>query len=70
MVFGSNTSPSSWEPFRRAINALIIKYSTKELLDMLKWEDEDTHIAEFVWAIACPLIPVIQDLNGFLEAFI
>jgi hypothetical protein len=78
MVFGSNTSASSWEPFRRAIKALIIQYLTrldliskhKELLDMLKWEDEDTHIAEFVRAIACPLNPGIQNLNGFLEAFI
>jgi hypothetical protein len=78
MVFGSNASASSWEPFRRAIEALIIDYSTrldliskhKDLLDMLKWEDEDTHIGEFVRAVACPLNPGIQDLNGFLEAFI
>lgn len=78
MVFGSNASASSWEPFRRAIEALIIEYSTrsdliskhKELLDKLKWEDEDTHIREFVRAIACPLNPGIQDLEGFLEAFI
>jgi hypothetical protein len=37
---------------------------------MLNWEDKDTHIAEFVRAIAYPLNPVIEDLNGFLEAFI
>ena len=78
MVFGSNASASSWEPFRRAIEALIIEYSTrldliskhKDLLDMLKWEDEDTHMGNFVWAVACPLNPGIQDFNGFLEAFI
>jgi len=78
MVFGSNASASSWEPFRRAIEALIIEYSTrldliskhKDLLDMLKWEDEDTHMGNFVWVVACPLKPGIQDFNGFLEAFI
>ena len=78
MVFGSNASASSWEPFRRAIEALIIEYSVrldliskhKDLLDMLKWEDEDTHMGDFVRAVACPLNSGIQDLNGFLEAFI
>ena len=78
MVFGSNASASSWEPFRRAIEALIIEYSTrldliskhKDLLDMLKWEDEDTHMGNFVRVVACPLNPGIQDFNGFLKAFI
>jgi len=64
MVFSSTTSASSWEPFRRAIEGLIIKYSTrpdlisthKHLLDMLKWEDEDTMVVDyFARAIACPL---------------
>jgi hypothetical protein len=48
MVFGSNTSTSSWESFRRAIEALISEYSMrsdlikkhKNLLDMLVWEDD------------------------------
>jgi len=79
MVFGSNASASSWEPFRRAIEALIIEYSTrldlisklKDLLDILKWEDEDSiHMGIFVWAVACPLNPGIQDFSGSLEAFI
>jgi hypothetical protein len=78
MVFGSNASASSWEPFCRAIKALIIEYSMKlnlilkykDLLDMLKWEDKVTHIGEFVRAVACPLNPGIQGLDGFLEAFI
>ena len=43
MVFGSNVSASSWEPFQRAIEVLIIKYSMssdlvlkhKHLLDLL-----------------------------------
>ncbi len=50
MVFGSNTSASSWEPIQRAIEALIIKYSTrsdlierhKHLLDILIWEEDNT----------------------------
>jgi hypothetical protein len=42
----------------------------KYLLDMLKWENEDIHIGEFVQAVACPLNPGIQDLNGCLEAYI
>jgi hypothetical protein len=49
MVFGSNTSASSWEPFRRAIQSLIPIYSMRTnlvekhngLLDMLAWGDED-----------------------------
>ena len=46
-VFGSNTSASSWEPFRRAIKNsipiyffredLVIKH--KSLLDVLKWDE-------------------------------
>jgi hypothetical protein len=56
MVFGSTTSTSSWEPVRRAMKSLIIKYlmnldlvsKHKHLLDMLKWEDEDNCISEFI----------------------
>ena len=48
MVSGSNPSASSWEPFQRAIEGLIIEYSTrldliskhKHLIDMLTWKDE------------------------------
>jgi hypothetical protein len=78
MVFGSNASTSSWGPFQRAIEALIIEYSMrfdlisehKHLLDMLKWEDKYIHISEFVQAVACPLNPGIPDLDGSLEAYI
>ncbi len=78
MVFGSTASASSWEPFQRAIKSLIIKYlmnldlvsKHKHLLDMLKWEDEDIHISEFVQVVACPLNLGIQDLDGSLEAYI
>ena len=69
---------SSWEPFRRAIEALIVEYSMrpdlvskhKDLLDILKWEEENDLVGELVRAVACPLNPGIQDLNGPLEAFI
>ncbi len=79
MVFGLNASASSWKPFRRAIKALIVEYSMRpdlvvskheDLLDVLKWEDENTHVGELVRAVVCPLNPGIQDLNGPLEAFI
>jgi hypothetical protein len=42
----------------------------EHLLDMLKWEEEDIHIGEFVQVVACPLNQGIQDLNGSLEAYI
>ena len=49
-VFGSNTSASSWEAFRRAIQNLITILSQrddliekhKDLLDALRWVDEYT----------------------------
>lgn len=45
MVFGSNTSASSWEPFRRSIEALSRKYANRpdlvvkhrRYLDMIQW---------------------------------
>jgi hypothetical protein len=78
MVFGSNTSASSWEPIRRAIEALIIKYSTrsdlikrhKDLLDILIWEDNNTWTGDLVQAVKCHLNPGIPDLDGNLEAYI
>jgi len=79
MVFGSNTSASSWEPFRRAIEALITEYSTrsdliekhKDLLSILVWEDDDIWTGkDLVQAVKCPFNPGIPDLNGDLEAYI
>jgi hypothetical protein len=78
MVFGSNTSASSWEPFRRAIEALIIEYlmrsdlieKHKHLHDMLVWEDDDIWTGDLVQAVKCPLNPGIPDLDGTLEAYI
>jgi hypothetical protein len=78
MVFSSNTSASSWEPFWRVIEALIIEYSTrsvlierhKHILDILIWEDDDTWTGDLVQAVKCPLNPGIPDLDGNLEAYI
>ncbi len=78
IVFGSNTSASSWEPFWRVVEALIIKYLTrsdlikrhKHLLDILIWEDDDTWTGDLVQAVKCPLNPGIPDLDGNLEAYI
>jgi hypothetical protein len=78
MVFGSNTSTSSWEPFQRAIKILLIEYSTrldliakhKHLLDMIVWEDEDIYSSELVRAVRCLLNPGIPDLDGSLESYI
>jgi len=49
MVFGSTTSASSWEPFRRGIEALFVAYADrpdlvikhKYYLDMISWAEED-----------------------------
>ena len=78
MVFGSNTSASSWEPFRRAIEGLILEYSIrsvliekhKHLLGMLVWEDDSIYVADMVKATKCPLNPGIPDLDGTLDAYI
>ena len=61
-VFGSNTSASSWEPFRRAIknsipiyffrDDLVIKH--KDLLDALSWDDSPAELS-FVKAVRCEL---------------
>jgi hypothetical protein len=58
MVFGSSITASSWEPFHRAIEALILEYSMisdlikkhKHLLDMLVWEDDNIYVADMVQA--------------------
>ncbi len=49
MVFGSTTSASSWEPFRRAIEALSMAYTDrpdlvimhKYYLDLISWAKHD-----------------------------
>ena len=69
MVFGSNTSATSWEPFRRAIEALtvilanradlVIKH--KDFLDMIHWEIDCDNSQSFVEAKQCRLQPGITD---------
>ncbi len=78
MVFGSNASASSWEPFTRAIqslipiflmrNDLIAKHKTQ--LDMLVWLDDNTLVSTLVQAFGCPINPGILDQHGPLEAYI
>ncbi len=67
MVFGSNASASIWEPFRRAIQALIPVYLTrtnlinkhKNLLDTLVWSKDDIPVSTLVQAFMCPMNPVL-----------
>jgi hypothetical protein len=62
-VFGSNTSASSWEAFRRAIQSMITVYSKrkdlvekhKDLLDLLKWYEKHTPQLELVQAFGCKI---------------
>ncbi len=67
MVFGSNASASSWDPFRRAIQSLIPIFlmrndfiaKHKTLLDTLVWLDDDTIVPTLVQAFGCPINPGI-----------
>ncbi len=78
MVFGSNTSASSWEPFRRMIQSLIPIYSMRtdlvekhiSLLETLVWEDNETQVCKFVQVFKCSLNPGALDQKGPLEAYI
>ena len=62
MVFGSIASASSWEPFRRAIKALLAVYANqpnlvqkhKRYLDMINWEDIDPRV-KLTRAVACAI---------------
>lgn len=64
MVFGSKASASSWEAFRRTIEALSSVYANrpdlvtkhKRYLDMIAWEDPDLTIV-LTPAIPCALNP-------------
>ncbi len=70
MVFGSTTSASSWEPFRRGIGALSVAYADhpdlvikhKYYLDMISWAKEDptTEIT--------PAFPCVINNEGTLDA--
>ena len=72
MVFGSNTSAGSWDPFRRAAAILAQHFHSdaslitkhKDLLDVLEWQDDqDTHV-QFVKAIADKLNCGVLDEDG------
>ena len=62
-VFGSNTSASSWEPFRRAIKAMITVYARRDdliekhkiLLNELMWFDASSPTPVLVQAFRCDI---------------
>jgi hypothetical protein len=75
-VFGSNTSCSSWEPFRQAIEALIrvyikqshlVKKHTK-LLSLLKWDELLKDFPDITPAVPCTLNQGVLDPNGNMIA--
>jgi hypothetical protein len=63
-VFGSNTSASSWEPLRRAIQSMITVYAQRDdlvkkheaLLNELKWSEDLTPRPDLVKAFPCKII--------------
>ena len=71
MVFGSNTSATSWEPFRRSIEALSRHYydkpglvtKHKRFLDMIQWA-EPTSADSPVRALPCSLNQGALDSTG------
>jgi hypothetical protein len=71
MVFGSTTSASSWEPFRRAIEALSVVYvdrpnlviKHKYYLDMISWE-ETNPTALITQAVPCLMNKGTLDAQG------
>jgi hypothetical protein len=70
MVFGSTTSASSWEPFRRGIEALSVAYADrpdlvikhKFYLDMISWAKEDP-TTEITPAFPCLINTGILDAH-------
>ena len=71
MVFGSIASASSWEPFRRAIKALLAVYANrldlvrkhKKYLDMINWATID-HLVELTKAVACGINQGVLNNTG------
>jgi hypothetical protein len=69
IVFGSTTSASSWEPFRRAIEALSVAYANrpdlvithKYYLNMISWAEHDPTVK------ITPAFPCLMN-KGTLEA--
>ena len=74
MVFGSTTSASSWEPFRRAIEALSMAYAEqpdlvikhKQYLDMISWAKYDPK-AKITPAVPCFMNKGTLDNKGNRE---
>jgi len=70
MVFGSNPSATSWEPFRRVIKGLSVVYANCEdlienhanYLDMIDWDLQRT--TTITKAVPCVMNPGILDKNG------
>ncbi|KAL7525487.1 hypothetical protein ACHAXR_003426, partial [Thalassiosira sp. AJA248-18] len=75
MVFGSTTSASSWEPFRRAIEVMTSVYFNydglvekhEKYLSMIKWDTLCPPETVFVQAKKCPLNPGIFLENGRMK---
>lgn len=71
MVFGSNTSATSWEPFRRAIELLAATlYEVeglierhREYLNMLVWDLQLPAGTQLVKAVSCKYNPGVRDLE-------
>ncbi len=71
MVFGSNTSATSWEPFRRSIEALSSNYANRpdlvvkhrHYLDMVQWAPTSSNGTP-VKAKACSINRGVLDLLG------
>jgi hypothetical protein len=72
-VFGSNTSASSWEALRWAIQKMITVLSTRgdlvnkhrELLDLFKWHEAPFGI-KLIQAFACNINPGIKAEPGII----
>lgn len=71
MVFGSTASASSWEPFRRAIEALSVLFLNRpdlvekhrKYLNMISWKIDD-HPPFIMTATHCPINTGILDDSG------
>ena len=76
MVFGSVAFASSWEPFCRAIAALMLAYFCQKslagnhslLLDLATWDDEPIHNVVFVQVTACSKYRGIFNVDGTEES--
>ena len=71
-MFGSNVSSPCWEPFRRAIEGLTVKFANrpdlvvkhKKYIDMIKWELPVGNQPTPTRAVKCVLNPGILNSLG------